>query len=91
MPKTDVNCYFVRVRTSKSNNYLTTLHINACSYVGAIYQATILLKQNKVEEIYSITVSSKYFPVAKQKLKKYLRGKKRKTIPKKSISCNIKI
>jgi hypothetical protein len=78
MTRKPINRYFVDIRLSNLSSNRKSVHIDACSRTGAIYQATLLMKKHNIDDIYAIIVREYAYPVAKRKRKKVLKemGKK---------------
>jgi hypothetical protein len=73
MPLQPVFRYFVDIRLSNQSDNRKSLHIDACSRTGAIYQALLLVKAHNIKDIYAIVVREKAYPISKRTLSKTLR------------------
>lgn len=73
MPLSPVFRYFVDVRLFTTSNHRKSLHIDACSPLGAMIQTTKLLEREKVKDIYSITIRSEAYPIAKRERRKLIK------------------
>ena len=80
MAKKQINRYFVDIRLSNKSNHRKSVHIDACSRTGAIYQTILLLKEHKIDDIYAIIVREYAYPIAKRKRIKALKEKNKKNI-----------
>jgi len=84
MARKQINSYFVDVRLSNKSDHRKSLHIDACSRVGAIYQTTLLLKAYKIEDAFAIVVREEAYPVEIRKRKKAIKLKNKKETHKKN-------
>lgn len=75
----EIQRYFVDIRLSNKSDHRKSVHVDACSRTGAIYQALLLVKQHKIEDIYAIVVREEAYPVAKRKRKKALKNQQKTT------------
>jgi hypothetical protein len=91
MARKDIFRYFVNIRLTAKSDHKNSLHINACSRAGAIYQAIMLVKKYKIEDIHCITVRSKAYPLALRKRKRYLKSIGRVTTCKRSNDKSLKL
>lgn len=78
MPSKQINRYFVDIRLSKQSDHRKSVHVDACSRTGAIYQALLLVKEHKIDDIYAIVVREEAYPVAKRKRQKELKKQNKK-------------
>lgn len=78
MPSKQINRYFVDIRLSNESDHRQSLHINACSRVGAIYQAILMLKEYNIENAYAITVREEAYPIEKRKRARAIKEKNQK-------------
>lgn len=78
-----INRYFVDIRLSNESDNRHSLHIDACSRVGAIYQAVMMLKEYDIKDAYAIIVKKEAYPVAKRKRAKAIKEKNQKQALKK--------
>jgi hypothetical protein len=73
MARQTIYKYYVSIRLNDKENIRNNIHINACSKVGALYQAVLLLKKYDVKEVYSLTIRLKAYPIEKRKRQKFLK------------------
>lgn len=73
MPSKPINRYFVDIRLSNQSHHRKSVHVDACSRTGAIYQALLLVKEHKIDDIYAIVVREEAYPVEKRKRQKELK------------------
>jgi hypothetical protein len=82
MARSTIYRYFVDIRTSKSTDHRKSIHVDACSRTGAIYQALLIIKEHDIKDIYAITVREQSYPIEKRKRQKELKKLKIKKIRK---------
>ncbi len=75
--------YFVDIRLSNKTDHRKSVHVDACSRTGAIYQALLLVKAHGIKDIYAIVVRETAYPIAKRKLAKAIKEQGKKSICKK--------
>lgn len=84
MARAVINRYFVDIRLDNESNHRHSLHIDACSRVGAIYQSILMLKKHNIKDAYAITVKKEAYPVEKRKRLKAIKLKNQKQTHKKN-------
>jgi hypothetical protein len=75
--------YFVDIRLSNETNNRKSVHVDACSRTGAIYQALLLVKAHGIKDIYAIVVREEAYPVSKRKRTKVIKAQGKSTTWKK--------
>lgn len=75
MAKKTIFRYFVDIRLTNESDHRNSLHIDACSRVGAMYQAIMLLKRYKIEKAFSVVVREEAYPIEKRKRIKAIKEK----------------